>query len=109
MDKEEYLVKSVIKYSHLYLCGHLNTDISSKDFLYKTQYNWIKEELDDDFTIKRRKSIPISDLEKFTYQELCNMYYESFIDSLVSVKNKKMLEPYNQTSKCKRCISSNAY
>lgn len=98
MDKEEYLVKSVIKYSHLYLCGHLNTDISSKDFLYKTQYNWIKEELDDDFTIKRRKSIPISDLEKFTYQELCNMYYESFIDSLVSVKNKKMLEPYNQTA-----------
>lgn len=98
MNKEEYLAKSVINYSHLYLCGHLNTDKSSKDFLYKTQYNWIKEELDKDFTIKRRNGVPISDLESFTYQDLCNMYYESFVDSLVSVRKEEMPEPYNQTA-----------
>lgn len=91
-------VIQTINYSHLFLCGHLNTDKTSEYFLLENKRGWVKEEVDekleknDDGTCTKFKPGDI------TYQDLCNMYYESFVDSLVSVKDRVTSAPYNNTA-----------
>ena len=91
-------IKRLINYSHLYLCGHIDIKLSAKEFLSKTKYKWIKEVVNKDLYTNIRKEHPNTGLEKYSYTELCNMYYESFIDSLVSVDGRDTSAPYNETA-----------
>ena len=86
-----------IFYSHLFLCGHLNVKTETKANIVSGKI-WIKEELEKDYISDEDGTITINNSETFTYKELCNMYYESYIDSLVSVKNLKMSTPYDETA-----------
>ena len=70
----------VINYAHVYLCGHLNTDKNAAEVL-EGDWNWKKEEM-----------------EQKDYQTVCNIYYESFVDSLVSVKGRDKKSPYGNTA-----------
>lgn len=92
----EHVIERMISYSHLYLCGHVDIKLSADEFLSSTKYKWIKELVDEDLYTNIRKKHPNTDLEKYSYTELCNMYYESFIDSLVSVGRRDINAPYNE-------------
>lgn len=97
MEMENVFLRKV-HYSHLYLCGHLDTNKSSEVFFSEQQNGWIKDEIEEDIKIDENGFVLNGDNCDYTYKELCNMYYESFVDSLVSVKNRSMLNPYNETA-----------
>lgn len=87
-----------INYSHLFLCGHLNTNKTSENFLLENNRGWGKEEVDEKLEINDDGTCTKYKPGDITYQDLCNMYYESFVDSLVSVKGRLLSSPYNKTA-----------
>lgn len=91
-------VMQTINYSHLFLCGHLNTDKTSEYFLLENNRGWVKEEIDEKLEINDDGTCTKYKPGDITYKELCNMYYESFIDSLISVKGRHLSSPYNKTA-----------
>ena len=69
-----------IQCAHTYLCGHLNTKKSASD-VERSDSRWKREIWDDK-----------------KYRTTCNIYYESFIDSLVEVEGRKPQDFYKGTA-----------
>lgn len=69
-----------IGYSHTYLCGHLNTSKSAHE-VESCDSRWEREIL-----------------EEAEYRNIGNIYYESFVDSLVEVKQHKQHGVYGGTA-----------
>lgn len=69
-----------IDYSHTYFCGHLNTSKSAHE-VESCDSRWKREIL-----------------EEAEYRNISNFYYESFVDSLVEVKQHKQHKVYGSTA-----------